>query len=339
MKKAFFILILFSSFSCIAQLNFFSIKNISRDSLSFPIFSCTNNNVSDKINSLLQLTELHLLNGYEKHDIFEIVSQVSDNLIVGKTDLHYQIFTNSSKVLSLKFDEADLIGTTHYWTSYYTFNSGNGDLITLKDLFTTTGYEKFRRIALEKQLAKFRKVFSYNPKALVGDTSFYIDIIKNSDYSEFYISGETIILDGNNYLVKEDRLLSQVNLISKINYKEIKTLLNDYGKAILLQNGNIKAYHSHSLSQLMVGYIDTFPIVMLLNTDRTNYLSGVYAYLKNGVGIPLHGYYLQGNNIHLVEEKDQIKIADIYATLTDGLVEGSWQNNTGKKYHLKAINK
>ncbi|HQZ82092.1 MAG TPA: hypothetical protein PLR83_02630 [Pyrinomonadaceae bacterium] len=121
-------------------LPYFNTKTITDGGdFAFPIFSHENNGrTSTRINRFLQLSELYYVGKHRiSADIFH-QAKANDGSIYGvKFAMSPSIYSNNSRVLSLGFSESSSGATTHYWVQYYTFNSGNGDRIDLKDLFYT----------------------------------------------------------------------------------------------------------------------------------------------------------------------------------------------------------
>ena len=111
------------------------------DQFSFPIFSNrTNKYAAQKINQTMQLSELEILKGFETKSIFERVSYDGGGIYGNKVSIKFDVFDNTDRILSVQFNETSCGATCAYWVKYYNFNSGNGDLIQLKDLFTEKGF-------------------------------------------------------------------------------------------------------------------------------------------------------------------------------------------------------
>ncbi|MCL1867477.1 MAG: hypothetical protein FWF72_00790, partial [Paludibacter sp.] len=147
--------------SAFAQSKYFHIKNITNgNELSFLVLSNKKDSLAaEKINQMLQLSELELLNGYQKKNIFEKIGVKFDGetLSNGKVNISYSIISNNFKFISIKFDETFCDMTCHYWVRYYNFNSANGYLMQLKDFFTEKGFAAFKKKILKKRTEKFNK--------------------------------------------------------------------------------------------------------------------------------------------------------------------------------------
>ena len=107
---------------------YFSISHIRQGKyLHFPINTRRNPPVETKINQFLQLSELRGLVNRTRTDVFHQAT-IDDGSIYGKkVSLSYHVYTNNSRTLSVSFGNSMDGATTHWWTSYYNFNSENGD--------------------------------------------------------------------------------------------------------------------------------------------------------------------------------------------------------------------
>ena len=82
------------------QTKYFTCKSLtSGKEFSFPVFSLAADSFTTRnINQLLQLSELELLDGYQKKNIFEKISVDNGTIYGGKTNISFDILTNSSKI-------------------------------------------------------------------------------------------------------------------------------------------------------------------------------------------------------------------------------------------------
>lgn len=301
--------------------------------LRFPIVlkNSANDIAVEKINQFIQLSELELLNKFQKTTIFEEVAIGRSGLYGNKTDMAYSVYTNNNKGLSLGFDEAASGMTTHYWKSYYTFNSGNGDLIQLSDLFTKTGYRQFHNYLVKKSVRKFKKQIIEMGKAdsLNWRDEFekeVTDQLGETNIDDFYIQGNFIVLDGENCLQKGDK--GQFDMIVKFNLAEFKPWLNDYGKCVFgIKEGNIATYRSRSLCQLFAGKIDRYPILLIIRSIYNNECDGVYCYQKFGKGIYMEGSIVNGH-IRLEEQTNNFDTRALIAgKLSHDSIIATWKKN------------
>ncbi len=288
---------------CLGQNNYFSYTNEKHGTnFSFPIFSsATHLKEVTKINQLLQLSELQLLKGFEKEHIFEQAIQDFGGMFNKKVELKSVVQNNSDKLLSIQIKDmscgADCVGGTRY----YNFNSGNGDLIQLKDLFTPEGYQTFykyvatKRIkALDQQLIKLdeQEKMLWQGVKICYEESTLID---------FYIKDNTLYIDGENCFYNTQK----VELIKRLDHftlPEFKNYLNDYGKSLFsLSPAPISGFRSNQLPQIFEGTgSNDSTLILILNVSYQEDIKGIYAYTQRGIGISMEGT-LKGKELFLAE--------------------------------------
>lgn len=315
------------------QTNYFDVKTIKYNEFSFPIFNQPADSASTKnINQLLQLSELELLAGYHVKNIFENVSKNNVSIYGGKVEISFVIFTNNPKVLSIKFYESSCGATCAYWVRYYNFNSGNGDLIKLRDFFTIEGYANFKKNVLKKRTIQFKKEIM---KVDSSERKYLLDVLgcfNSDDLEDYYIQNSSIFIDGENCLSKNQKFFD-LNMVSKINLAEFKNNLNNFGKAVFgISKDSVAKYYSKELPQLFEGSIDnSHKIVLILNNGYQNNMSGIYAYLKYGQGIYLEGE-LNNKVLTLTESTSDFDENGFIKAKFDGnKIEGTWTNKNNTK--------
>ena len=255
---------------------------------SFPVFNDTGNNVR-KINRLLQLSELELLKGFGEKNMFEHVSSGIGGIYGSKTNIEFQIKKNTSRILSIGFQEASSGMTTHYWVRYYNFNPANGDRIHLKDLFTEKGYTAFRRYATGKRTRELRRQKAYD-STLADIAECYGD----DDLEDFFIAGSTLYIDGDNCVRKPEKFVG-LETMSRFRLAEFGGWLNAYGRAVFgLSDDNVGQYRSRALPQLFSGKIGARPVWMLVRPGYGDEIEAEYVDLRVGRGIYMEGKAQKG---------------------------------------------
>jgi hypothetical protein len=275
-----------------SQGTFFGVRNVKKGKdFSFPIFSYPGKQRSTiKINHLLQLLELRSIAKGATKDIFRN-SEFDDGTIYGgKVIMQSTVYSNNDRVLSIEFDQSACGMTCAYWHNYYNFNSGNGDLIQLKDLFTPNGFDRFAKIVISKRSSKYRR--EVKKKIKPDEKEDYREVlgtIEKDELSDFYIRTRSIVIDGENCLIK-GRKFDGLNMYVRFDLDEFKPFLNNYGRAVFgLDRVDISKFRSNSLPQLFEGKLNgSIPIEFVL-IGSSNNVVGVYAYSKHGEGITLTG--------------------------------------------------
>ena len=341
-------LLITSVFFVKAQDGYFKVREVKRDSssLSFPIFSRIGDSSTVKnINQLLQLQELQLLYGYQKDNIFENISKLdtTHGLIIGISMLSCNVLANTPRTLSIKVNKSVSMPTTNYWVKYYNFNSGNGNLIQLKDLFKPEDFAFIKQMILEKRRAVFKNALQNVDKERQPYLMDILDCYQVDSLQDYYIQDTTIVIDGENCVSKNQKIFD-LNIIAQFNLSEFKSYLNAYGRAVFgLTTDNMAKYHSFGLSQLFDGTIGNIPITIIINHDYYNYdfsegIRGEYIYRKYGQGIILEGT-LNNNKLTLTEKTPDYKDNGyINATFDGKEINGTWTDSTKTKT-LKLIAK
>ena len=349
MKKVIVIIVLIivssATFSQSRHFGYKTIKN-KDNNFSFPIFDqLSDSSITNKINQHLQLSELEIIVPKASGNFYENISQNKGGLYGGKVDISFQLLRNDKKILSLKFDESACGITCAYWVKYYNFNAGNGDLILLSDLFTIEGFKKFRVRIDNKRFETLKR--SADSLRVKGDPDLLKDFLdeefscfKEDDLSDFYIRGNSIIIDGDNCLSKNEKSGGyEMECVFHLN--EFREFLNDYGKTVFSGiSGNISAYHSKNLPQLYWGTLGDSRILMILRPSYKDEIEGIYTYTKYGVGINLKGS-LNDTDLSLTELNDDFEEnGSIEATFTPNNISGTWTSTDKKrKFRIRLVRK
>jgi hypothetical protein len=327
-------IIAFSNFAS-GQQRFFKIENIKGgNEFSFPVFftQAIDSLAAIIINQHLQLAELELLKKHSSDDIFKKVTEDNGTIYGGKVSLSYDVFANTQNILSLKFTEASCGATCNYWSQFYTFNSGNGDAIELKDIFSSQGFKAFRTYANAKCSNHLRKEFIGKDSIDLEDTTSILECYQNSELDDYFIEGGSIFIDGENCLMKYQRFLG-LDMTTEFRLDEFKDYLNDYGRAIFdpLHNA-VAMYRSASLPQLFAGAIgESNSIVFIMRHDFDDRIEGLYAYLKYGIGIYLEGS-LNDRSLSLTEKGKNFNDNAYIDAIFDGeKIIGTWKNKDKSK--------
>ena len=317
------------------QQRFFRIENIKGgNEFSFPVLysQTADSQAAAIINQHIQLSELELLKKHSSDDIFEKIAQDNGTIYGGKVSISYDVFANTQNILSLKFTEASCGATCNYWSQFYTFNSGNGDAIELKDIFSSQGFKAFRTYANAKCSNYLRKEFIKKDSIGLEDTASILECYQNSELDDYFIKGSSIFIDGEHCLMKYQRFLG-LDMITEFKLDEFKDYLNDYGRAIFAPlHDAIAQYRSASLPQLFEGSIgESNSIIFIMRHSFDDRIVGLYAYLKYGTGIYLEGN-LNNQRLSLTEKDENFNDnAYIDATFDGERIIGTWKNKDKSK--------
>lgn len=349
-----FIICFFFTLSLLGQKGYFDIQNIvsedEYESFSFPIVNGSNSYAVNKINNHLQLSEIEIINGKKDKTIFDWITRPQVGLYGRKTDLSYEILSNSDHNFSICFNESACGMTCHYWVSYHNFNPQNGDRYSsLRDFFNEENYKTFhayattkRQISISQQVRedeRYSKGYEEPERELLTS-------IAKSDLSDFYFNNDSIFFDSSNMLHKNGPFHDLNNIIG-IPIKDISYLLNDFGQAALITGKNLKNFRSKSEPQFYEGTIaPDLGIYMLFqedykigDEDATEYM-GIYAYKKHGWGINLRGKE-KNNKFDLIEWDDEFEEkASLKLTLDNNVLKGTWEDlKTNRKLSFNARRK
>jgi hypothetical protein len=287
-----------------AQVGYFRIYQASDSkSLSFPILNGRNTTKSQrKINQLLQLSELGSLSDRNYKHVFDAAVIDDGSIYGGKTDMSFHVYQNNARIFSVGFDNASSGATSHYWVSYYNFNSQNGDRIALRDLFTDEGYKRFVKNVTSVRIRKYRT--EVMKKVSADDRESFLSVIGSieaDEITDFAIDAKSLLIDGDNLLTKGMKF-NGIDMEVRFGIASFGRYLNEFGKMIFgVKAGNVARFRSNSLPQVFAGTVgggSSFVGVMFF--DGFNETEGIYAYLKYGTGIYLTGT-LSNQKIELTE--------------------------------------
>lgn len=343
MRNILTILSLIIWFNSFGQENYLKIENISnKEDFNFPTIYSTDTLTSEKINIHLQLSELDLIKGKERKNIFEVVTENSEGIYGSKTSINYEILNNNERVLTLCFDESSCGMTCAYWNRYYNFNPQNGNRYFLQDFFSEPNFKKIKDLVVkerqrdfERQLTSLKKE-SQDPELDELKTDIF-SRISEDDLTDFYFNKDSLFFDSWNLLDKNAKFLG-FETVTGIAIKQIQNLLNDYGKAILISGQGIVNYQGTTNPQLFEGIIGKHnKIYLLFRNLYENTFEGTYAYKKYGKAIYLgKGKFLDGTYTFEEDNYNFKKIGTISFKQQGNTLLGYWKNNKGIKLNLKA---
>lgn len=292
LKRIFFLsVVLFSFLPGNCQKKGFEIVSLEMENnFSFPVFKKGNDTLtSNKINHLLQLTELELLHGYEKKNPFERVAINLINPIPGKEMIQYSMNQNNDQLLSVSLAQSYCGAGCTYWCTYYNFNPENGEVIHLKDLFTPKGYDLFIQKLDQKRIAAFKQWINKQDSSKREEFEGMPTCYEHAPNTDFFIKNDSLFMDGSACFGK-NLMYSNLDPITSFKKKDLKNLLNDYGLIVFgFKKGNLKTYHSNQLPQLFTGKMANDSIAFILSLPQNGNLNGVYFNKTTGKCMQLRG--------------------------------------------------
>ncbi len=287
----------------LAQAGYFQVTTEqSGSAFKFPVFSAASHaGAALKINRFLQLMELQVLKGHEKSHLFEYLT-TGNGGIKGTTVLYqYTLYSNNSKMVSLGIRQNKCDENCFNEIKYYNFNSGNGDLVHLKDLFTADGYNQFFNYVTNKRMASLDKEMLKLDEPSRAVLEGVKECYKESSLNDFYIKDNWLYIDGENcfYNTQKDQVVKRLD---KFAATEFQQHLNDYGKSFFgLGNADISAFRSNQLPQLFEETtVSDSMLVFVLIPYYMEDMKAVYTRINKGVGIKMEGR-LKGTELYLAE--------------------------------------
>ena len=317
------------------QENYFAVDEIKKgEYLSFPIFSNPKDSLSaEKINQFLQISELQILKGKEKKDIFENLCKHIEPFIEenGNASIDFSIIDNNKKNLTIYFNISLCNYPSVSFIKYYNFNSTNGDLIKLENLFTDDGFKNLKTLVNQKSVEKFKKEINKLDSIEKNSFTDIIPRLKENSFFDFTINNDSIYIDNENFLNKFQKF-SDIDMITNYGLSEFKDYLNDYGKALFsLSNDSIGKFRSKSFPQLFEGTIANQKILMILDKDEKNKISAKYMYQKFGQVIDIYGN-INGSKLTFTESDNKGNTRGLIEAQFDGEnIIGTWSNKDKSK--------
>jgi len=348
MKRYLTIILIIVCANAIGQNDYLKIEKVSKgEDFSFPVIHADVELVQEKINILLQLSELDLIKGKEEKNIFEIVRSDDVSIHAGKVYMGFHILNNTRKNLAIKFVQGSCGMTCANWVCYYNFNPQNGDRYALQDFFTDSNFTAFknyitpiRQQKIKKQIDELKKTEETGFEEIKYLEEYLYGYIEEDDLNDFYFTSDSLFFDNYNLLYKNDKYLYDFNHLTGIPIKDIQYLLNDFGKSALLTGENLKNFQSMAEPQLYEGTIgNKSEFYLLFRNEYENNFDGIYAYKKYGKAIDLEGKFKDSQYSFIEYNDNYEEIADITFEKDKTTLTGYWQNRKGNKLTFTAKRK
>ncbi|MBP1646402.1 MAG: hypothetical protein H6Q16_1980 [Bacteroidetes bacterium] len=309
--------------------------------LVFPIISCENSKVKEKINTYIQLNELDIIKGLEKNNIFERrfdeAKFTFPSIPEGLVNLNYQLLNNTQNNFSFSLNHLYEWATSSYWIEYYNFNPQNGDRYNLKDFFDSTNYHKMKELLYPH----FKELFyNDNNQCKDIDTNYYLDVFLNEEFlfDDFYFTKDSLFFDIFNILGKHDKFCIEKTRFG-IPILKIKHLLNEYGIAAMISGDNLYKYSYIGGVQFYKGKVDEkydFYLLYSLN-ERKTYLNGKFITTNTGKVYDFEGSVTNNIFEFPINEIDDREEGSIKFKIKDNCLIGSKLDSLNRvEFSLKA---
>lgn len=313
----------------------------------FPIFQTPEkDSVSLKLNYFIQSSLLNKLISGESSDPFDALDSAS-------TFLNYQVLRNDARILSVRFTMEGCGAYCENYSLTYTFNSSNGELIQIRDVFTREGYKKAKRLIAEKRKKILRETIEHKKTEIekasadsaVADSSNSAAMILRDQldlYEECLGWRDSTTVNGNDFSISDSSVWfvegrcanHAMRAIDELDefHNEIRIayhpeLLSDYGKYIFglsekysPRPRRFKIYSGDIAAQ--------YPILFFENSTSGNTVY-TYCYKKYGQIIELQVQASQGH-LNLIETDGQnIEKGKFHLKRTTNGFKGSYFNASG----------
>lgn len=309
----------------------------------------------------------------------KVAAKINDQLFIGQLDvmapekpgsavvyaggdgtkaIDFSVALDSQRVLTIAFDSEGCGAYCENYSTYYSFDTRNGHLVTVDELLTPAGMRtlaarmhKERIAQYKKQLALLRtelkaaaKKGTAKAKKDIGDLDDRIAL--NEDCLEqatapddtagtgplprldVELAGDAFRIFHQRCSNHASRALDDVDIVTlAIPYAQMRPYLTSYGKALVLNEGDTMPADS-AFGQVLRGYLGgKMPVTMLLHKEDDNSVRGVYFYDKHRIPIALSGHVV-GKELTLTESDDKgVERAKIKLTNSAGHLSGRWIGN------------
>lgn len=328
----------------LAQLHVEGLKDSSGDdSLKFPLVKGGDAAATQRINTLLQVTQLKKFPGKYRQSPFEDITPQKDSPS-GVDELDYTVNASTPSFLSLNIQGEYIGASVNPFSLNYNFDIKSGEPIALQDVFTSQGLTQFvQRVRTKrlKRLDDYLSKSSSKSSRKSGDddqgdaTQMYAECRKR--FATDDLSFSLMSLSKDSLTVSADCATShyQQAVMDELGtfdnsypFAALHDLLNDYGRCLLIdQHTDCHREGSAPQSGVFHGSLDgRYPITLVFTPS--GYGSSGYAYDKFGKFIELSGGLEEDGAYHFSEQPDKGPSAQfILRRQADGSLKGSWKQD------------
>jgi hypothetical protein len=326
----------------LAQLHVDSLKDSSGDAtLTFPLVKGGDTAATQRINALLQVTQLKKFPGKYRRSPFEDIVPQQDSP-AGVDALDYTVNGSTPSFLSLNIQGEYLGASVNPFSLDYNFDIKSGESIALQDVFTAQGLTQFVQRVRAKRLKRLDDYLSKTS----SKASSKSDADDQGEAAQMYaecrkrfatddLSFNSLSLSKDTLTVSADcatshyqqALMDELGTFdNKFPFAALHDLLNDYGRCLLIdQHTDCHRAGTAPQSGVLHGSLDgRYPITLVFTPSGYGY-SG-YSYDKFGKFIELGGGLKEDGAYHFSEHPDKGPSAEfVLKRQADGSLKGSWK--------------
>ncbi|NVJ27218.1 MULTISPECIES: hypothetical protein [Myxococcus] len=283
--------------------------------------------------------------------------------LAGLAGQTFSVTRNDARLLTIQFNAEGCGAYCETYSVSYSFDMRTGRQLNPRELFTPAGVRALSlRMHKEKQRL-YRAQVARHEKELKASRqkkdahetiddleeriAFNRECLASVDGESDEVRARTAFNERWEFNAAEARMtaercsnhasraLDDVNTVSlSLPYDSLRPHLTAYGKSVLLGEG--QASSGDVFSQVLRGRIGKLPIVMMLEKQDDNSVSGVYFYEKHRKAIELDGQ-AEGGKLTLEErDADGNPTARLQLEAGKNLLRGEWVGKQSLRMELRA---
>ena len=301
----------------------------------FPIIISSNKSVENRMNNVLQLSELYHSYIPGRENIFDEIIGIDGGLYGQVKDYEFIQVANNSKIVSIKLDVTKCGMTCNYSTRYYTFDSEFGRRLTLDNLLSKDESQLVIPIIdnyVNHELKNWYCSFASIDSRYEDYNLNLIERIRNAiqsmeNWSDFYIDSNFLYIDAIGLLSKNERFMD-IPTLYKIPIDEFECLLKE--DSFLIYKNPITHIQpvSEHWPRIYEGRIDDkYPVKLILGRSYGDRFYMAYSYDRYGKGLLFNGKIDTTETIILHQDFiDSTQAEVVSLRIFDNRVKGVWKD-------------
>ncbi|WP_157501158.1 hypothetical protein [Lewinella sp. 4G2] len=301
----------------------------------FPIIISSDKNVENRMNNILQLSELYHSYIPGNKNIFDEIIGIDGGLYGQVKDYEFELVTSNSKIVSIKLDVTKCGMTCNYSTRYYTFDSKIGRRLLLDDLLNKDEKELVIPIIDDYVSHELDNWYCSLASTDLKYENYDLDLIERirnaiqsmENWSNFYFDSDFLYVDAISLLSKHDRFMG-IPTLYKIPIDEFECLLEE--NSFLIDNNPVT--HIQTVNEywprIYEGEIDDrYPIKLILGRSYGENFYMAYSYDRYGKGLLFKGKIDSTETIILHQEFiDSTQAEVVNLRIINNRIEGVWKD-------------